>query len=113
MSSSPNILQLVHGAALPELFDTNTGRVLDAAARHGLLPPEDAETLRGAVRLYQNLTQVLRLCLSAPFDPDTAGANLLALLVRAGDVPDFATLDAHVRETQVRVRNAFDRLLGV
>jgi glutamate-ammonia-ligase adenylyltransferase len=105
-------LQLVHGAEQPELFDTNTGRVLDTAARLGLLPAEDAETLRGAVRLYQNLTQVLRLCLSAPFDANIAGANLLALMVRAGDVPDFATLDAHVRETQGRVRTAFNRLLG-
>jgi glutamate-ammonia-ligase adenylyltransferase len=104
-------LQLVHGGELPDLFDTNTSRVLDAAARLGLIPAEDAETLRGAVRLYQNLTQVLRLCLSAPFDPNTAGANLLALLVRAGDVPDFATLDAHLRETQGRVRAAFNRLL--
>ncbi|ALK10097.1 bifunctional [glutamine synthetase] adenylyltransferase/[glutamine synthetase]-adenylyl-L-tyrosine phosphorylase [Blastochloris viridis] len=105
-------LQLVYGADQPELFDTNTGRVFDGALRLGLIPVEDAETLRGAVRLYQNLTQVLRLCLSAPFDPNTAGANLLALLTRAGDVPDFATLDAHLRETQAKVRTVFDRLLG-
>ena len=56
---------------------------------------EDAEVLRPAVRLYQDLTQILRLCLSGPFDPKTAGAGLLRLLARAADVPDFATLDAH------------------
>ncbi|KAA5599851.1 bifunctional [glutamine synthetase] adenylyltransferase/[glutamine synthetase]-adenylyl-L-tyrosine phosphorylase [Blastochloris sulfoviridis] len=106
-------LQLVHGTELPELFNTNTARVLDAAARLGLIPAADAETLRDAARLYQNLTQVLRLCLAAPFDPAAAGPNLLTLLTRAGDVPDFPTLDAHLRETQARVRAAFDRILGV
>ena len=38
-------------------------RVLDKAWRLGLLPTEDAEVLRPAVRLYHDLTQILRLCL--------------------------------------------------
>ena len=67
--------------------------------------------LRPAVRLYQNLTQILRLCLSGPFDPKSAGPGLLGLLARAADVPDFATLDAHLAETQARVRASFVRIL--
>jgi glutamate-ammonia-ligase adenylyltransferase len=77
-----------------------------------LLAPEDADVLRPAVRLYQNLTQVLRLCLSGPFDPTSAGRGLLSLLARAADVPDFATLDAHLAETQSKVRASFVRILG-
>src|ERR1044072_3847913 len=65
-----------------------------------------------AVRLYQNLTQILRLCLSGPFDPKTAGQGLLGLLARAADVPDFATLEAHLAETQAKVRASFVRILG-
>jgi glutamate-ammonia-ligase adenylyltransferase len=34
------------------------------------------------------------------------------LLVRAADVPDFATLDAYLAETQARVRAAFVRIVG-
>jgi glutamate-ammonia-ligase adenylyltransferase len=64
------------------------------------------------VRLYQNLTQILRLCLSGPFDPKSAGPGLLNLLARAGDVPDFTTLEAHLTETQARVRASFVRILG-
>jgi glutamate-ammonia-ligase adenylyltransferase len=105
-------LQLVHAAATPELLDTSTARVLDKAWRLGLLPAEEAEVLRPAVRLFHNLTQVLRLCLSGPFDPKTAGAGLLGLLCRAADLPNFATLDAHLAETQQRVRASFDRILG-
>jgi glutamate-ammonia-ligase adenylyltransferase len=105
-------LQLVHAAEHPEILDTSTARVLDKAWRLGLLPLAEAEVLRPAVRLYQNLTQILRLCLPASFDPKTAGAGLLRLLVRAGDVPDFAALDAHVAETEAKVRQSFVRILG-
>ncbi|MEX0752459.1 MAG: bifunctional [glutamine synthetase] adenylyltransferase/[glutamine synthetase]-adenylyl-L-tyrosine phosphorylase, partial [Xanthobacteraceae bacterium] len=105
-------LQLVHAADHPEILDTSTAKVLDKAWRLGLLPTAEAEILRPAVRLYHNLTQVLRLCLPGAFDPKTAGAGLLRLLTRAGDVPDFPTLDAHVAETQVRVRQSFERILS-
>jgi glutamate-ammonia-ligase adenylyltransferase len=105
-------LQLVHAAERPDILDTSTVRSLDKAARLGVLTPDDAEVLRPAVRLYQNLTQILRLCLSGPFDPKSAGPGLLGLLARAADVPDFATLEPHLAETQARVRASFVRILG-
>jgi len=104
-------LQLVHAATHPGILDTNTARVLDNAARLGVLAPDDADVLRAAVRLYHNLTQILRLCVSKPFDPKTAGAGLLRLMARAADVPDFAALAAHLIETEQRVRASFDRML--
>ncbi len=105
-------LQLVHAAQMPELLDTSTARALDKAWRLGVLRPEDAEVLRPAVRLYHDLTQILRLCLSGPFDPKTAAPELLRLLARAADLPDFATLDASIGETQAKVRASFERILG-
>ena len=105
-------LQLVHAHEKPDILDTSTARALDKAARLGVLSADDADVLRPAVRLYQNLTQILRLCLPGPFDPKSAGPGLLSLLARAADVPDFATLEAHLKETQVRVRASFVRILG-
>ena len=105
-------LQLVHAEERPEILDTSTPRVLDKAQSLRILAAEDAEILRVAVRLYQDLTQVLRLCLAAPFDPKAAGAGLLRLLARAADVPDFAALDATLVETQAKVRESFVRILG-
>jgi glutamate-ammonia-ligase adenylyltransferase len=105
-------LQLVHAADTPEILDTSTARVLDKAWRLGVLATEDAEVLRPAVRLYQNLTQILRLCLPGPFDPKTATPGLTTLLARAADVPDFATLEAFVAETEAKVRRSFVRILG-
>jgi len=105
-------LQLIHADKHPEILDTSTARALDKSARFGLLSADDADVLRPAVRLYQNLTQILRLCLPGPFDPKAAGAGLLSLLARAADVPDFATLEAHLKETQAKVRTSFERILG-
>ena len=105
-------LQLVHAAATPEILDTSTARMLEKAARLGVLNAEDAEMLRPAVRLFHDLTQILRLCLPAAFDPKTAGSGVLGLLARAADLPDFAALQAHVEETQRQVRACFVRILG-
>ena len=66
-------LQLVHAAEQPEILDTSTARVLDKAWRLGLLSAEDADVLRPAARLYHNLTQILRLCLSGPVRSEDGG----------------------------------------
>ena len=105
-------LQLVHAEKHSDVLDTSTARVLDKAWRLGLLPAEEADVLRPAARLYHNLTQILRLCLAGPFDPKTAGQGLLQLLARAADLPDFASLNAHVIETQQKVRASFTRIVG-
>ena len=62
-------LQLIHAHSLPDILDTSTARVLDKAWALRVLPVEDAEILRPAVRLYHDLTQILRLCLPGAFDP--------------------------------------------
>ena len=103
----------MHAAEHPDLPDPSTARVLEKAARLGLLSPEDAEVLRPAARLYHDLSQILRLCLPGPFDPKTAGAGLLRLLARAADVPDFA--DARCASARKRRRacaGASMRILG-
>lgn len=104
-------LQLVHAADMPEILNIDTQQALDNAQRLGVLSLPDAEILRPAARLYHDLTQILRLCVSDKFKPETAGDDLLPVLARAGDAPDFSSLEARVRETQADVRAVFLRLL--
>jgi glutamate-ammonia-ligase adenylyltransferase len=105
-------LQLVNAAGTPDILDTSTARMLEKAARAGVLGAQDAAVLRPAVRLYHDLTQILRLCLPGAFDPKTAGSGVLALLARAADLPDFPALQAYVAETERQVRECFVRILG-
>ncbi|MEW6768462.1 MAG: bifunctional [glutamine synthetase] adenylyltransferase/[glutamine synthetase]-adenylyl-L-tyrosine phosphorylase [Pseudomonadota bacterium] len=105
-------LQLVHASSKPDILHTNTTQVLGNALKLGVLSQSDADVLRGAARLYQNLTQILRLCVTGKFKPETAGEDLLRVLTRAGDAPDFSSLEARVRETQTDVREIFSRLVA-
>ncbi|WP_018184163.1 bifunctional [glutamine synthetase] adenylyltransferase/[glutamine synthetase]-adenylyl-L-tyrosine phosphorylase [Kaistia granuli] len=105
-------LQLVHGAEHPDILDVETEVSLAAASRAGLLPATEAEILLPALRLYQKLVLILRLSVDGPFNPAEAPRGLLGLLSRAGELPDFATLDAHVQATQKDVRAAFERIIG-
>src|SRR5882724_741779 len=104
-------LQLVHAADKPDILDVSTLHVLDNAARLGVLPQSAAQVLRPATRLYHDLTQILRLCVSERFRPETSGEDLLRVMARAGDAPDFSSLEARVRETQTEVRRVFLALL--
>jgi glutamate-ammonia-ligase adenylyltransferase len=100
-------LQLVHAADKPDILDVSTLHVLDNAARLGVLPQSEAEVLRSAARLYHDLTQILRLCVTERFKPETSGEDLLRVMARAGDAPDFSSLEARVKETQTEVRRVF------
>src|SRR6202030_2397696 len=104
-------LQLAHAAATPDILDVNTLQVLDNAARLGVLPQSSAEILRAATRLYHDLTQILRLCVSERFKPETAGEDLLRVMARAGDAPDFSSLEARVKETESEVRRVFRQIV--
>jgi glutamate-ammonia-ligase adenylyltransferase len=100
-------LQLVHAAEKPGILDVSTMHVVDNAARLGVLPQSAAEILRSAAHLYHNLTQILRLCVSERFRPENSGEDLLRVMARAGDAPDFSSLEARVKETQAEVRRVF------
>jgi glutamate-ammonia-ligase adenylyltransferase len=78
-----------------------------------VLPAASLEILRSAALLYHNLTQVIRLCVSEKFDPETAGEDLLQIMARAGDAPDFSSLQARVKETQSEVRRVFRAVVEV
>jgi glutamate-ammonia-ligase adenylyltransferase len=105
-------LQLVHAHDNPDILDISTLQVLENAARLGMLAQSDAEILRAATRLYHDLTQILRLCVSDRFKPETAGVDLQRVMARAGDAPDFSSLEARVKETQGEVRRVFNAIVG-
>jgi glutamate-ammonia-ligase adenylyltransferase len=74
-------------------------------------PLEARDELGEAYRLYAALTQMIRLCLTGPFERDDVPPGLLDLIVGQTDLPDFPVLEAHVKETARKVRKHFDLLL--
>jgi glutamate-ammonia-ligase adenylyltransferase len=105
-------LQLVHAAARPDILDQATLGAYHKLAAAGLLPAAAAEVLIPAARLVNDLTQILRLCVTGPFDPKTAPHGLKELLARAGDSPTFETLEQHLRQTLASVHAMFDEIVS-
>ncbi len=104
-------LQIVSAAEHRLVLDQNTELALTKLSSAGVLEPGDAEILVPAARLYHTLTQVLRLCLDKPFKAEEAPRALKDLLARASDMPDFASLEASLKETLRAVHDAFERIV--
>jgi [glutamine synthetase] adenylyltransferase / [glutamine synthetase]-adenylyl-L-tyrosine phosphorylase len=105
-------LQLVSAHEHPEVLDQNTEVALSKLLQAQVITLDDADVLLPAATLYHTLTQVLRLCLDKPFVPDEAPRALKDLLARASEMPDFASLEATLRDTLGAVQDAFDRLVS-
>ena len=105
-------LQLIHAHAHPHVLDTNTLMALQKLHAAGLLPDADHAALKRAGLLYHRLTQMLRLCLDGPYDPEKALPALDLLVANTAVTPDIATAEALLAEAQGEVAAIFDRLIG-
>jgi glutamate-ammonia-ligase adenylyltransferase len=89
---------------------TSTGDTL-ARLSSDFCDPQTRDELVLADGLYQSLTQIIRLCLTGPLEPDDVPPGLAHLLLRSTDLPDLSVLEAHIKETAGRVEGHFDRLV--
>ncbi len=104
-------LQIIAAHQKPAVLSQNTLASLHNLKSAGVLNSNQAEILIPAATLYQNLTQVLRLCLENPFNPDQASPGLKNLLARASGMSDFKNLERHLLETEDAIRQVYDRLV--
>jgi glutamate-ammonia-ligase adenylyltransferase len=105
-------LALAHGHSEPSLRANSTHDILVHAAQAGLLDAKTAETLTGALSLYGNVTQWLRLALEAGADPRQAAQGVKRRLSNASNLPDFALLERELATTRKQVRRIFNQLLS-
>ncbi|MEW9806786.1 bifunctional [glutamine synthetase] adenylyltransferase/[glutamine synthetase]-adenylyl-L-tyrosine phosphorylase [Mesorhizobium sp. ZMM04-5] len=92
------------------------GRTTATAAALARLSPDFADVqarqdLVDAWAFYLSLTQMIRLCLTGPFESDDSPPGLIDLLLATTDLPDVKVLEAHLKDTEKTVRGHFDRLL--
>ncbi len=61
-------------------------------------------------QMFSALTQILRLCLTKDLGDEAPSETLIEIMCGAVDLPDASSLQAHVRDTAIEVRNIFDSL---
>ena len=106
------MLQIIHARDHPGILQTNTATALKGLADAGLLARADARVLGEAGALYHRLTQILRLCLAKAFKVSEAPDDLVRLAAQAAGVPDIASAEALLGETEHAVAEIFDRIVG-
>jgi glutamate-ammonia-ligase adenylyltransferase len=104
-------LQLIHAEKYPDILQTHTRMAYVRIAAAKLIPPATADSLIAALDLTHNLIQVVRICVEGVFKPEEATTGLKSLLARVGNAPDFAALEAQLRDAQAETRRIFDEIL--
>ncbi len=92
---------------------TNELSTADALKALGaLIDPNDLDTCLTALKLYTDLSQVIRLCIDGPFEPGNVPAGLTDRVARAAESPDLKTAEAEVKRLSKAVRKVFSRVVA-
>jgi glutamate-ammonia-ligase adenylyltransferase len=104
-------LQIVHAADNPGILDQNTAHALQKLIAADFLSAPDGNALLRAAALYQDISQILRLCTEGSFDPSDAPRDLVSLLLHTTGEPDLSRLEARLCETYEEVACLFSKLV--
>ncbi len=95
----------------PDTYGFSTAEALKMLGDK-LMKPGDLDTCLEALRLFTELSQIIRLCVDGSFDPKEAPAGLLERVCRAGDCPDIRTLEGEVKRLSKAVRDVFRKTVA-
>jgi glutamate-ammonia-ligase adenylyltransferase len=91
---------------------TNELSTADALKALGdLLDPNDLDTCLAALKLYTDISQIIRLCIDGPFDPAEVPAGLTDRVARAAECPDLKTVEAELKRLSKAVRKVYSRVV--
>ncbi len=105
-------LQILHAHDAPEILHPTTFRSLERLVAAQLLGEEHGRVLKEACLLYQRLTQVLRLCVNGPYEPQSVPSGLNRIVASATAAPDVGSAEALLSDTQAQVAAVFSRIVG-
>ena len=103
-------LQLI--ANDPGCLSANTLDALRNAEKNQSLSIDHATTLKSACQFFQNLTQMLRLCVLDYFEPNDSSKSLNQAIARSAGMPDIAATEALLIDTQNQVSAIFEDIIG-
>jgi [glutamine synthetase] adenylyltransferase / [glutamine synthetase]-adenylyl-L-tyrosine phosphorylase len=96
----------------PEMLSTNTSQALLIAEKRQTLSAAHASKLNFACQLFQNLIQMLRLCVLDYFEPKNSAKSLNQAIASTAGMPDIAATEALLIDTQNQVSIIFEEIIG-
>ena len=105
-------LQLIHAPRDANVLSFNTLDALKNLETIAALDKGVSERLHRATRLYQALTQILRLTIEGPFRPGDASSSLRALITKAAEAASFAEVESQLQIIEADTRVIFSKLIG-
>lgn len=88
----------------------STADVLKRVAPAAMEPQAQDDCIE-AMRLFTELSQIIRLCIDSDFEPKQAPAGLIDLVCRAVELPDISTVEGEVKRLSKAVRKTFQTVL--
>ncbi|MGE0845879.1 MAG: bifunctional [glutamine synthetase] adenylyltransferase/[glutamine synthetase]-adenylyl-L-tyrosine phosphorylase [Flavobacteriaceae bacterium] len=95
-----------------DIGEATTAERLRAFVTDKRIPAAAGSALLSAHSYYQNLMQLLRLCIAGPFDPAACPAGLGRLIAESVGEPDLARVEAGLDDRQAEVRKLFEKLVA-
>jgi [glutamine synthetase] adenylyltransferase / [glutamine synthetase]-adenylyl-L-tyrosine phosphorylase len=105
-------LQLVHGAAHPDVRRSSTTAALAGLARIGALAPATAATLRDDYRFLRRVSTALRLLGARPTDTLELAGPMPARVASALDFPSRDAFLKTYRERTTAIRATYEDVVG-
>jgi [glutamine synthetase] adenylyltransferase / [glutamine synthetase]-adenylyl-L-tyrosine phosphorylase len=105
-------LQLVHGAAHPDVRRSSTTAALAGLARIGALTPATAATLRDDYRFLRRVSTALRLLGARPTDTLELAGPMPARVASALDLPSRDAFLKTYRDRTAAVRATYEEIFG-
>ena len=90
----------------------DTSAQIEALRDAGLLTADEAETLSSAMRLWLNLSQVIRTAHGSGFDAVSASSAFAQRLSEIAGQPDIHALGQHIESMAEQIRQIFETCLG-
>jgi len=106
------VLQIIHAEQKPAVLAQNILAAISKLAENRIIDRPTANQLENACKLYQHLTQILKLGIDGPFDPTKSPPGLTRLINTATASPDIATSETLLEEVQKSVQKIFNQTLN-
>ena len=105
-------LSLIHAHQHPDILQINSSRSLNMMHQHKLIDAEAYEILSIALKLYSEISQIIRVTIDGDFKADNIPDGLERLLLAITNSPDIRYLEQTLRENQAKMLALFSHLIG-